>query len=610
MTVNLSCLAGAGAQFFDDNGIPLANGRLYTYLAGTNTLAATYTTSSGSIANANPVSLNASGRPVSAGGSLVEIWLTEGTAYKFILKDLSGAQIWSYDNLEGINDTSAVVALLNAFIADLANTSNPAKGDALVGFRQSNSSGNLPGSVGKTVHQKLQEFVSVLDFGAYNDGTNAAANSVAIQSAIDYCQTNRQTLYFGPGIFAFDTTLILDSTAANEGIALVGDAFQSGQAGSRLPSCTLRWTGGAGNMIDANGSYFTMYGFAVENRGGATNFFYCTAGQHYRFSNMDFVNGNGTTNFVSSLFKTDTNNFGYSLWEHIQVSSCADEFVYVDCNNSPNGLTPIEFRECQVDSNSGGALTFLRIDQGTCDAININNCGFNQQTDDELVILNTSNCSVEPSITQFTFRDNEIDSVTTVAGNRMFKLANTINIDFSNNVIQGGGSMVYLGYLIKSNITNLSSNYARSVGYLFEITDAFSSINVGWNNLAHNAMLGTYNLNAAQSGIYTLDWNNPTLVLGQKFGANVHGLYRINVTTNAAWVLSVNNEAYWVKGQVFTVQIRNTSGGAIATPTTVAAIVTAGALVAPANGFSRCYTFFFSGTQWIEISRSSADIPN
>lgn len=603
MSVNLSYLAGAAAQFFDNDGNIVSGGKLYTYLAGTSTPATTYTTSTGLIANANPVALNSAGRPVSAGGSLVEVWLTAGVSYKFILTDANDVQIWSYDNIQGVTDNSV-------FISNLANTSDPTKGDALVGFRQSNSAGNLPGSVGKTVHQKLQEYVSVLDFGAYNDGTHAAENSIAIQAAIDYCQTTRQTLYFGPGIFAFDTTLILDSTASNEGIALVGDPFESAQAGSALPSCTLRWTGGADNMFEVNGSYFSMRGFAVENRGGAINFFYCIAGQHYIFSNMDFVNGNGTTNFVGSIFRADTNNFGYSLWEHINVTSCADEFLYVDCNSSPNGLTPIEFRECGVDSNSGGPITFVRIDEGTCDAISINNCMFNQQTDDELVILNTTNCSTEPSITQFTFRDNEIDSVTTVAANRMFKLANTINIDFSNNIIQGGGSMLYLGYLTKSKITNLSGNFAKSIGYLFEVTDAYSSINVGWNNVTNTSMFGIYNFDAAQSGIYTLDWNNPTIVLGEKFGANVHGLYRINVTTNAAWELSVNNTPYWVKGQVFTVQIRNTSGGAIATPTATSVIKTAGALVAPANGNSRSYTFFFDGTNWIEISRSSADTPN
>ena len=498
MAVNLSPVGGVAAQFFTNSGAVLTGGKLYTYAAGTTTPQTTYTTSSGSTAWTNPIILDAAGRVPNGG----EIWVTAGQSYKFVLTDSNDVLIGTYDNVRGGGDaefsfyspaTSSLLAPGPLTVKEaLDDITNESSGSSVIGYLPAGS-----GAVATTVQAKLRQYVNVLDFGAYNDGTHATENSVAIQSAIDYCQTTRQTLYFGPGIFAFDASLVLDSTASNEGIALVGDAFQSAQAGSALPSCTLRWTGGAANMFEVNGSYFSMRGFAVENRGGAINFFYCTSGQHYIFSNMDFVNGNGTTNFVGSIFRADTNNFGYSLWEHINVTSCADEFLYVDCNNSPNGLTPIEFRECGVDSNAGGPITFVRIDEGTCDAISINNCMFNQQTDDELVILNTSNCSTQPSITQFTFRDNEIDSVTTVAANRMFKLANTVNIDFSNNTIQGGGSMQYLGYLVKSSITNLSGNYAKSVGYLFEVTDAYSSINVGWNNLNHSAMLGTYNLNAA-----------------------------------------------------------------------------------------------------------------
>ena len=62
MAVNLSPVGGVAAQFFDNSGQVLTGGKLYTYLAGTTTPAATYTTNSGLTANSNPIVLNAAGR--------------------------------------------------------------------------------------------------------------------------------------------------------------------------------------------------------------------------------------------------------------------------------------------------------------------------------------------------------------------------------------------------------------------------------------------------------------------------------------------------------------------------------------------------------------------
>ena len=96
MAVNLSPLGGAGWQFFDNNGIPLSGGLIYTYAAGTTTPIVTYTTSLGNIANSNPIVLDSAGRPPN------EIWLNGVYNYKFVLQNSSGSQIWSMDNLSGL----------------------------------------------------------------------------------------------------------------------------------------------------------------------------------------------------------------------------------------------------------------------------------------------------------------------------------------------------------------------------------------------------------------------------------------------------------------------------------------------------------------------------
>ena len=95
MAVNLSPV-GNGQQFFDNNGVPLSGGLLYTYQAGSSTPLATYTDINATTANANPIVLNSSGRLDN------EIWLTYGYNYKFVLQTSAATTLGTYDNLYGI----------------------------------------------------------------------------------------------------------------------------------------------------------------------------------------------------------------------------------------------------------------------------------------------------------------------------------------------------------------------------------------------------------------------------------------------------------------------------------------------------------------------------
>lgn len=99
MAVNLAPI-GNGFQFFTNNGAPLNAGQIYTYQAGSSTPLATYTDSSGLVANTNPIILGTDGRPAN------QIWLTDGYFYKFILKDSDDVTIQTYDNLYGIIGTA------------------------------------------------------------------------------------------------------------------------------------------------------------------------------------------------------------------------------------------------------------------------------------------------------------------------------------------------------------------------------------------------------------------------------------------------------------------------------------------------------------------------
>lgn len=115
--VSLSPVAGAGWQFFDNNGAPLSGGKLHTYDAGTTTNQATYTSSSGGTAHTNPIVLDSAGRV--PGGN--EVWLTNGQVYKFILKTSADVQLWSADNVSGINDFNGLQPIIYNSTGDGTN---------------------------------------------------------------------------------------------------------------------------------------------------------------------------------------------------------------------------------------------------------------------------------------------------------------------------------------------------------------------------------------------------------------------------------------------------------------------------------------------------------
>jgi len=120
-TVNLAPLAKL--RFVDNNGVPLASGKVFTYAAGSTTKQATYTDASGATPNANPVILDSRGEAA--------IWFDQSLAYKIVLApatdtDPPTTPIWTVDNIP------AGAALLTL----LASTSDATQGAGALGFNQ------------------------------------------------------------------------------------------------------------------------------------------------------------------------------------------------------------------------------------------------------------------------------------------------------------------------------------------------------------------------------------------------------------------------------------------------------------------------------------------
>lgn len=260
-TVNLSLLAGAGWQFFDNSGVPLAGGLLYTYAAGTTTPQATYTTNAGNVANTNPIILNSAGRPPN------EIWLTDSVSYKFVLQTSTSVLIGTWDNITGANDFSS-----------FSNTSNISQGDALVGFRQANYTALLPNTIGRTVHSKFTEMISAWDFmtsaqiADVQSGAGTIDVRAACQNAIDAAKNLGASVHFPSGVYLINSTTGLDSknnglvipyTNANSTanrVKLIGDGSSTVLKAGNNNMIVVRWSD----------SHCEMDGFSIDGNGKTT----------------------------------------------------------------------------------------------------------------------------------------------------------------------------------------------------------------------------------------------------------------------------------------------------------------------------------------------------
>ena len=203
MAVTLSLFAGAGAQFFDNSGVMLSGGLIYTYAAGTTTPETTYADNTGNIALPNPIVLNSSGR-IPTG----QLWITYGVAYKFTVKTSTGTLIGTYDNIPSaalpplVNDASSIAyeqgtnTTAGAFIVgktylitSVGNTNFQLIGavSSTVGvYFVATGAGTGTGTAefSRTVEAKLRESISALDFGVDNTGvTDCSTTLLAFYNA-------------------------------------------------------------------------------------------------------------------------------------------------------------------------------------------------------------------------------------------------------------------------------------------------------------------------------------------------------------------------------------------------------------------------------------------
>jgi len=333
MSVNLSPVGGVAQQFFDNNGQPLAGGMIYTYAAGTTTPQTVYTSATGTTPHSNPIILNSAGRVPSG-----EIWLTDSLQYKFVVETSTGILIGTYDNIIGINSNfvnfeaqtefatatagqtvftlstinySPGTNTLNVFIdgvkqyvgasyletnsttvtftsglhvgAQVEFTTAVTLSAGIVSATMVTYTAGFTGAVAQTVQNKLEQYVSVKDFGATGNGvTNDTA---AIQAAINtglpivfpagnyacgpLTQSTNFQRFYADGFVSIQKNAngVLFTSTGNyvqfEGIQFVGTGFTGNNinlTGNHPTLTNCASYGTPGRALKATGSHVQIFG--------------------------------------------------------------------------------------------------------------------------------------------------------------------------------------------------------------------------------------------------------------------------------------------------------------------------------------------------------------
>jgi hypothetical protein len=330
MAVNLSPVGGVAAQFFTNTGAVLTGGKLYTYIAGTTTPQATFTTSAGNVARTNPIVLDAAGRVPGSG----EIWITQDVVYKFVLTDANDVLIATYDNISSISSLTLPIDSSNV-------TYDPP----------------FAGSVATNVEAKLAQTVSVMDFGAVGNGvandTAAVVAALAASDAVFFpagtylvngnINIKDKSLYGVPTNSTADTSVSiirLSGTNTNTSLFINGGdintAWGSG-GGCLLQNLTLRgnWDGSTSNA-ETN----------ISNIGALLKWW---SGTYVKVQNCYVVSSFGFAIFSYKL--------GYSNFQNSFISTNAKNGIHLEAPSGDLAITSTTINDCSVNSCRGTAPT-------------------------------------------------------------------------------------------------------------------------------------------------------------------------------------------------------------------------------------------------------------
>ena len=546
MAVNLSPVGGVAAQFFTNTGAVLTGGKLYTYLAGTTTPAATYTSSNGSTAQPNPIVLDAAGRVPSGG----EIWLTDGIIYKFVLKDSNDVLIATYDNISGINSNSVAYTnsqeiqtatagqtvfnlttmqyqvgtnSLSVFVdgvnqygpgasyaytetdsdtvtfvsglhvgAEVKFTSTQQQGAGAVDASQVSYTPAGTGAVTTNVQAKLRQTVSVADFGAVGDGTTD--DTAAIQAGITACVASGNILFMPAGTYLVTDTLNCPAKTMIVGQHRSMSGIQNGTKILFQPTTvkSLFSTGPTGSFKD---------GYCFENLwivGNSTT----STGNSFRAFDLIKVIKSRFTNLNITGFRTAF-RVEASINNRFEFIQMANSYLY-NIHYTGDYATTDVWEQCYITNAPIGVQT-----DGVNIAIRFNNCIFES--------LTTYGVNLVKECYSWIFENTYVEDVPTanVATNAMWR------VGYDGTTLNGTPQLlIHGGYIGGRN--------AGAIGSLLDV-DFTDGVTLGGFIAARYTNIVETSANTQTNQIVATGWTAASVSTMVTDATKVSGYYPLGV---------------------------------------------------------------------------------
>lgn len=609
-------------QFIPGGNQPASGAKLFSYAAGTSTKQATYTTSSGSVANSNPIILDSGGN-VSASH---EVWLQGGQSYDFTLApstdtDPPVSPYWTAASLTGINDPSSVLNewVVSGSTATFVNASTFTITGDVSGIltpqrrlKTVNTAGTLFSTVSSSVfsastttigiqsdstgidnglsavsyglietrNDALPFLVTPQRFGAKGDGVTD--DSAAIQAAIN---SPASAVYLTGGTYKHVSTIAL-----KKNLKFYGDG---------LNASILNYTGSSVAMqaIGASDNWKTVVRDIKVNTSTGTH--------GVRLKDLaDFV--------IDSCFVMGFSTAGLHL-----------------TGTASNGIClAVRILNNTIQGNGKGILT----DTNSANQIEV--------AGNRIVQNNNAGISIEATPSAWVIQGNDLEGNLLVSGTSdLYFTGNGIDVRgnyfecvgadhpaiICSDVGPGGGINIQ-GNFIQSDVVGATNGIKLGISAFVQGVVVSGNTFSNWTTAINAAavqggILGPNKLVNVTSHVGSVGGSTSGLKIfnsSQIFTVPFSSSMTADTTTGENFDISANSTSVgftinaptnpWISA-IQTYTIRNTSVGALST-VTWNNVFKLSPWTQPGISSSRSITFKYNGTNWVQQSQTGVDVPN